>query len=491
MAELELTIPLKSNVCKIGMGTMAVLMPIWAIGIPFCLGLCTSMVLKDPTKMTPIVAILVFSLLILIPAVSVVLAAIFEDDVLLISKEGMAFPLRMLNQLGFRRARHWSDLQAATIQLAPDSGKEPKGNINLYFHSGGSASVKIDKFSANDLEQFLLAIEIWGSNCQRAPELIQFHDQYQNSNRGVESLSYTQMWEEELSRRFASTSFVPLEPGHALRGGALKIVRQLAFGGLSAIYLAQESKKGMVVVKEAVIPANSDEEQRAKALELFEREARFLVRLDHPQIAKVYDHFQEDGRNYLILDYIRGQDMRQLVKQNGAQSEEKVIEWGVQISDILTYLHEQSPPIIHRDLTPDNLVLDNEGKVILIDFGAANEFVGTATGTLVGKQAYISPEQLRGKASTQSDIYALGGTLHYLLTGNDPEALSASRPKEHNENISSAVDELVRQCTEMEERDRLPHAKEVKSVLDKLHAENLAKAPTPAAEAEAEATASA
>jgi predicted Ser/Thr protein kinase len=489
VAELELTIPLKSNVCKVGMGVMAILMPVWAIGIPFCLGLTTAMVLRDPTKMTPIVAILFFSILIIIPAVSVILAAVFEDDVLLISKEGMAFPLLMLNRLGFRRARHWSDLQAATIQLAPDSGKEPKGFINLFFKSGGTASIKIDKFTPNDLEQFLLAIEIWGQNCQRAPELIQFHNQYQNDNRGVESLSYTQMWEEELSRRFASTSFVPLEPGHVLKGGSLKIVRQLAFGGLSAIYLAQEDKKGVVVVKEAVIPNNCDEEQRAKALELFEREARFLVRLEHPQIAKVYDHFQEDGRNYLLLDYIRGQDLRQLVKQNGAQPEEKVVDWGVQIADILTYLHEQSPPIIHRDLTPDNLVLDNDGKVILIDFGAANEFVGTATGTLVGKQAYISPEQLRGKASTQSDIYALGGTLHFLLTGSDPEALSASRPKQHVETVSSAVDDLVKQCTEMEERDRMPHANEIKKVLAKLHEENLAKAPA-ATTTEAEAAAS-
>ncbi len=440
------------------MSVMALLMPLWAIAIPFCLGLSTSMVLRDASRMTPLVAIIVFSTLILIPAVAVVLAAVFEDDVLLVSKEGLAFPLRMMNRLGFRRARHWQDLQAATVQLAPTSGKTPKGNINLFFKSGGATSIKIDKMTQSDLEQFLLAIEIWGSNCQRSPELIQFQDQYQNENRGIEALSYTQMWEEELSRRFSSTSFVPLEPDHILKGGALKILRQLAFGGLSAIYLAQEDKKGVVVVKEAVIPANADEQSRAKALEMFEREARFLVKLDHPQIARVYDHFQEDGRNYLVLDYIRGQDLRQLVKQ--------------QIADILQYLHQQSPPMVHRDLTPDNLVLDNDDKVVLIDFGAANEFVGTATGTLVGKQAYISPEQLRGKASIKSDIYALGGTLHFLLTGADPEALSASHPKQQVEHVSSALDDLVAQCTQMEEKDRPPNAKQIKEVLAKLQHQN-------------------
>ncbi len=474
MAELELTIPLKSTTCKVGLSAMTLLMPLWAIAIPFCLGVATSMVLRDATRMTPLVAIVVFSTLTLIPALAVALAAFFEDDSLLVSKEGLAFPSRMLYRLGFRGGRHWQDLQAATVQLAPDSGKTPKGQINLFFKSGGATSIKIDKMSQSDLEQFLLAIEIWGVNCERSPELIQFQDQYQNENRGVEALSYTQMWEEELSRRFSSTSFVPLEPEHKLKNGSMKIIRQLAFGGLSAIYLAQEGQKGVVVVKEAVIPANADEQSRAKALEMFEREARFLVKLEHPQIARVYDHFQEDGRNYLVLDYIRGQDLRQLVKQNGAQAEEKVVGWGVQIADIMDYLHTQSPPMVHRDLTPDNLVLDNDDKVILIDFGAANEFVGTATGTLVGKQAYISPEQLRGKASTKSDIYAFGGTLHFLLTGADPEALSASRPKKQVETVSSAVDDLVAQCTEMEENDRPPNAAQIKAVLAKLHERNKA-----------------
>lgn len=470
MAELELTIPLKSTPCKVGMGVMAMLMPVWAIAIPFCLGLFTSQVLREPDKYSALLAVCIFAILLIVPAISVVLAAIFEDDVLLVSKEGLAFPLRMLGILGFRRARHWSDLAHATVQLTDSSGKDPKGNLNLFFKSGGATSVKLDKLGRNDLEQLLLAIEIWGSNCERTPELIQFHHQFQNETRGIESLSYTQMWEEELSRRFASTSFVPLEPGHLLKNGQLKIVRQLAFGGLSAIYLAQEGQRGVVVVKEAVIPVNADEAQRAKAQEMFEREARFLLRLDHPQIARVHDHFQDGGRNYLLLDYIRGQDLRVLVKQNGAQPQAVVLDWGLQIADILEYLHGQEPPIIHRDLTPDNLVLGNDGKVVLIDFGAANEFVGTATGTLVGKQAYIAPEQLRGKASVRSDIYAFGGSLYYLLTGTDPEALSASHPKQAKAEITDDVDELVCKCTELEEKTRFANAGELKATVEQLAA---------------------
>jgi serine/threonine-protein kinase len=289
------------------------------------------------------------------------------------------------------------------------------------------------------------------------------------------------MWEEELSRRFAGTSFVPLEPGAILQNGRVKIIRQLAFGGLSAIYLVQRNEIEMLVLKEAVIPANAEPESRAKAEELFDREAKFLLRLDHPQIAKVHDYFQESGRSYLLLDYIRGQDLRQLVKQNGAQPVEKVLDWGTQIISILEYLHAQTPPIIHRDLTPDNLVLDHEGKVIMIDFGAANEFVGTATGTLVGKQAYIAPEQLRGKAELRSDLYAFGGTLHFLLSGSDPEALSVSHPAETNKEVSEELDQLVAATTDMEVENRPESAQVVSSKLQELKAKHV-PAPKPAAE---------
>jgi serine/threonine-protein kinase len=130
------------------------------------------------------------------------------------------------------------------------------------------------------------------------------------------------------------------------------------------------------------------------------------------------------------------------------------------MAEILNYLHTQDPPIIHRDLTPDNVVRREDNDVVLIDFGAANEFVGTATGTLVGKQAYISPEQLRGKATTSSDIYALGGTVHFLLTGKDPEALSASHPKELNAVVSF--------CTEMETSDRPSSAHELVTLIDRV-----------------------
>ncbi len=457
MAELELPVKYKSAPARAGMTAMGLLMPVWALFVPFLLGQFIHIILANPT-LNPYMSIAMILLLLAIPLVSIVISAICEDDRLLVSKEGLAFPLMFLPGLKFRRERLWSDLRRVATNRTIAGPYQPSDCLTLTFRSGGSSCLKLSQMSPGDIEQLLLAVEVWGKEDARTPELIELQNSVANENKGITSFSYTQMWEEELRRRFSATAFVPLEPGRMLAAGHLKIVRQLAFGGLSAIYIAQRNDKELVVVKEAVVPGNADADSRQKADELFSREARLLVKLSHPHIARVLDHFAEEGRNYLVLEYVNGQDLRQLVKQHGAQPEEKVLDWAVQMADILQYLHGQNPPVIHRDLTPDNLVLKDDGSLTLIDFGAANEFVGTATGTLVGKQSYIAPEQFRGKAVTQSDIYAFGCTLHYLLTGSDPEALSVSHPQSLVSAISPEMDKLVAAATDLEASGRPPTA---------------------------------
>ncbi|MGH9548289.1 MAG: serine/threonine protein kinase, partial [Terriglobales bacterium] len=213
-------------------------------------------------------------------------------------------------------------------------------------------------------------------------------------------------------------------------------------------------------LKESVLPIDTDERTRLKAKELFEREARLLAKIEHPQIAKVLDYFVDNGRDYIVLQYIPGASLRQLVQAKDARVSADAMVWAKQIVQILAHLHAMDPPIIHRDLTPDNLIIGPDGKVTLIDFGASNEFVSQATGTLVGKQAYIPPEQFRGKAQPKSDIFAFGATLSFLLTGDDPEPLSTSHPKESNRAISEEVDSLVAQCTALEPDER-PSAAEL------------------------------
>jgi serine/threonine-protein kinase len=145
----------------------------------------------------------------------------------------------------------------------------------------------------------------------------------------------------------------------------------------------------------------------------------------------------------------------------------------VQIATSLKYLYEREQPIIHRDLTPDNMVLRNDGRVVLVDFGAANEFIGNATGTFVGKHSFIAPEQLRGKATVQSDIYAFGCTLFFLLVGEEPEALSQSNPREHVPSISEDLSELVQACTQLEASDRYQTVAQMLPVLRRLAAQSV------------------
>ncbi len=176
--------------------------------------------------------------------------------------------------------------------------------------------------------------------------------------------SFTNLWDEEFSTRYAPTLFVPLQPEHRLRNGTIKITELIACGGSAAIYSARNSDDEQIIVKEAVIPKNASEALKTKAIELFTREALLLTKLDHPHIAKVFDHFVESEHHYEVLEFIDGLDLRRFVKERGPQPEDFVLNWAEQICEILVYLHSQNPPIIHRDLTPDNLVLRVDGQLV-------------------------------------------------------------------------------------------------------------------------------
>ena len=459
MADLQLSIRYHNAPQKAGFGVMVMATPVWSLIIPGLIGFFIGHIISFPADLPLLpVMIIMFSLFGLL-ALGILLTALSEDDRVHVSCDGLAFQPLLLVALKGKRSRDWSELTNANLV---------SDKLLLQFSDGARVALDIKGFNAGELEQLLLAIELWGKNCNRAPELIAYQNQLQNESRGVGELSYTKMWDEELGRRFHATSFVPLEPEKTLREGKIKIVRQLAFGGFSAIYLAQKDGVDLIVLKEAVVPPSADPEAKKQAEEYLKKESKMLFGLSHPNIARVLDFFVEEDRHYLVLEYIHGQDLRQLVKQHGAQSQVKVALWAKDILSILQYLHNHEPPIVHRDLTPDNIVLKNDGSLILIDFGAANEFVGTATGTLIGKQAFIAPEQLRGKATPDSDIYSLAGTLFFLLTGKDPVPLSVSHAAKDNADIDSQLDDLIASMSAFEAEKR-PDLKSIEESLQEIN----------------------
>ncbi len=399
--------------------------------------------------------------------VSVLTVFVCLQNRFIVSNDGVVFPLRCLLELGFRLNRQWSELSLLEFR------RDRKPSVNpteMVWRFGGSGLLPLElgAFTKEDLQKLLMSLEAYHPELRMNPPAGQVQLGISTKALPASGMSFTKIWEDDLASRFGSTVFVPLEPGDALQEGSLQVLGQIAFGGLSAIYLAKRKNGDVCVIKEAVVPSSADEASKEKALELFQREAQLLMGLTHSRVAKVLDHFVEKGRHYLLLEHIDGKDLRRFVKEHGAQKEEMVMRWACEILEVLVYLHELQPPIVHRDLTPDNLVLERDGSVTLIDFGAANEFLGTATGTLVGKQSYIPPEQFRGKAVPQSDLYSLGATLQFLLTGRDPEPLSESRPRDVNPKVSQPVDDFVGRLTAMELCERYGTASEALAACKQL-----------------------
>jgi serine/threonine protein kinase, bacterial len=201
-----------------------------------------------------------------------------------------------------------------------------------------------------------------------------------------------------------------------------KVLRTLGQGGMGTTYLAWnkqatlENVNQMLVIKEM----NADMAQIEKARELFEREARILKNLSHAGIPKYYDFFVESGKKYLAMELIHGQDLEKKIYQQGPVIPQQAIDWAIQTCEVLDYIHRQNPPLIHRDIKPANLMArSTNNHIVVLDFGAVKE-IGTFAGTRIGAEGYCAPEQYRGQPCTQSDLYAIGPTIIFLLTGENP-----------------------------------------------------------------------
>jgi tRNA A-37 threonylcarbamoyl transferase component Bud32 len=379
-----------------------------------------------------------------------------EGGMLAITDEGISFPPSMLG-LGPHHSFQWGNLKFVEFD---DSRKR----LQLRAEDGSKYHIDTKKISDSEAEQLMFAIEVLSPAASWSSLANDFKDGLQNAKLGITS-DFTHMWESELKRRYSVTTFAPHSPGVKLQNGRLTILKQLAFGGFSAVYLAEDDDRRKVVVKELVLK-NENSGEHSKDVEMFERESRLLARINHPNIVKVFDHFVEGNRHYLVLDYVDGENLRQLVGRNGPWSENQVITFAIKMSSILEDMHGLVPPLVHRDFTPDNLMITAAGELTLVDFGAANECLSAVTGTLVGKQSYMPIEQIRGKAEPRSDLYALGCTIYFLLTGLDPEPLSIiSVPA----NVAGEeLRRIVEKLTQMEPEQRFPAASQVHLALSEL-----------------------
>ena len=245
---------------------------------------------------------------------------------------------------------------------------------------------------------------------------------------------------------------------------------------MGSIYRAEDLRLPgrLCAIKEVQPEPGASPELQKQAQEQFLQEASILARLDHPNLPKVSDFFHDDGRDYLVMDYVPGKDLRQLSQESwGAGeplAEAEVLKWAEQILDALIYLHEHDPPVVHRDIKPANIKLTPSNRIKLVDFGLVKlmDHDDARTITVVqgrGTALYTPLEQYGGDGGhtdVRSDIYALGSTLYHLLTGQAPPAAKSRfltpgklrEPQELNPALSRKTSETVLWAMEMHPDDR-------------------------------------
>ena len=343
-----------------------------------------------------------------------------------------------------------------------------KNNAKIHIEREGKKALNLDLSAINVDHRGLLLRRI-----QECVPSCPIQHQVAQSLLPQSDHSYTELWLQSLTQAPERKTLEPLEPGQLVGDNRYEMLNSVGVGGQGTAYLCRDTKvegeTRHVVLKETILPIFVDPLIRRKALESFEKEAKLLQNLVHPGVVQLVDYFVEDHRAYLVMEHVTGNNLRDTVQVEGPMSEERVQAIAGQLCTILQFLHEQG--VVHRDFTPENLIMDSSSRIKLIDFNVAQQTQGGSQGTIVGKPSFMPPEQFRGKANTQSDIYAMGATLYFLLTGCDPDPISQSSPAAKNQSVGTAMDAIVKRATALQLKDRYQSVSEVVADLEKLAVE--------------------
>lgn len=376
-----------------------------------------------------------------------------------VNEDGISLPDGPFGSMWLRTFRLYVDIKSVCLKgkLIPEiEYAKDKRRVKLQFRTGGSLSFRVMDMPPEDLRLLLERIDEHAEDCKFSPEIVELRVKLSK-----EAETKTAHESATKKGKFKSSIFVPLVGGEKIESHDLRIVKVLANKPLSAVYLARLADGKLAVLKQLVMP--KDDESSREHLRIFQRECELMRELQHEGIARVLDAFSEGNSHFLLLEHFKGQDLKTVVDTFGARTVEEVAGWGLSLCEVLDYLHSQG--IIHRDVTPENIVVGEHAGVRLIDFGAAHQFIEGITGTLIGKQSYVAPEQLRGKATKGSDIYSLGVTLSFLLTGKEPVALMQCEPELGNSKSAVLMRKLIMAMTDFDEERRPESIQSVRQIL--------------------------
>jgi hypothetical protein len=269
---------------------------------------------------------------------------------------------------------------------------------------------------------------------------------------------------------------------HTILHNRYEIQRELGRGGMGAVYLAQDLRYRKPVAIKVARLANPE------ARVQFRREADYLQKLHHHSLPRVWETFSDTQRDFLVMEYIPGDDLETLVQRKGPQPEWQVLRWADELLDGLAFLHTQSPPIIHRDIKPGNLKLRGDGTLVLVDFGIAKEYlpgVNTAAGATAVTPGFSPPEQYADSPTDgRSDLYSVGATMYFLLTGVAPAPAPARAsgdqrllpPSQLTPTVSTGAEMVVRKALSLPREQRWSSAAEMRQMVDEA-AQRLATRP--------------
>lgn len=232
--------------------------------------------------------------------------------------------------------------------------------------------------------------------------------------------------------------------------GKYEILKEIGRGGMSVVYLAMDKHLNKQWAVKEIRKKGSGKKDEIVVNSLL-AEANMMKKLDHPALPRIVEIIDNGVTIYVVMDYIEGESLDKILNEYGAQPEELVVNWAKQLCDALSYLHSQKPPIIYRDMKPANVMLKPEGNIKIIDFGIAREYKeqNLADTTVLGTKGYAPPEQYSGQTDPRSDIFALGMTMHHLLTGVDPRNGEAYAPvRQWNPELSEGIEIIIDRCVE-------------------------------------------
>lgn len=255
--------------------------------------------------------------------------------------------------------------------------------------------------------------------------------------------------------------------------GKYEILKEVGRGGMSIVYLAMDNRLNKQWAVKEIKKKGTNSENQIVVQSLLS-EANLMKRLDHPNLPRIVDIIETGQTIYIVMDYIEGEPLDKILKRKGAQPEEAVIEWGVQLAEVLDYLHTRKPPIIYRDMKPANVMLKPDGSIKLYDFGIAREYKeqNSADTVSLGTKGYAAPEQFGGMGQTdaRTDVYGLGVTLYHLVTGKNPcEPPYEILPiRDVNPQLSVGLEYVIQKCTQLNPDERFQSCMEVLFALNHL-----------------------